>query len=134
MIDILIVGELAALASHAKNHSFESKIERLQADVKSGKLSPQEAQNQYRSLINSEVDKIPAAGIPLPPNIKQALKSGIDYKELAGKVDPDTYNFFSPSLLVWGLESCTTQVIQLTRIAKLQIDIVAMQIFVNDLH
>lgn len=93
MIDILIVSGLAALAAHAKNQSFEGKIERLQTDVKLGKLSPQEAQNQYRSLINSEVDKIPAQGIPLPTNIKQALESGLDYKELAGKVDPDTYNF-----------------------------------------
>lgn len=93
MIDVLIVSGLAALAAHAKNQTFEGKLERLQRDVKSGKLSPQDAQNQYRNLINSEVDKVPAEGIQLPDNIKQALESGLDYKELAGKVDPDTYNF-----------------------------------------
>ncbi|HEY9798827.1 MAG TPA: hypothetical protein V6D25_00595 [Leptolyngbyaceae cyanobacterium] len=40
MIDILIVAGIAALAAHAKNQSFESKLGRLQSDVKSGNFSP----------------------------------------------------------------------------------------------
>ncbi|MBD2492613.1 hypothetical protein [Aulosira sp. FACHB-615] len=93
MIDLLIIGGLAALVSHGRNQTFEGKIERLQQDLKTGKINSQQAQSQYGEIIKGEIDKIPANGMPLPPNIKQAFESGLDYKQLAGKVDPDTYNF-----------------------------------------
>ncbi|MBD2457728.1 hypothetical protein H6G80_27110 [Nostoc sp. FACHB-87] len=68
-------------------------MERLQEDLKSRKISPQEAQEQYQNLIGKEYDKIPAQGFKLPPDIRQALENGLDYKQLSGKVDPNTYNF-----------------------------------------
>lgn len=93
MIELFIVGGLAALMSHAKNQTFEGKLERLQEDFKSGKLSPQDAQNRYQAIAQNEMSKMPASGIPLPKEVKQALENGLDYQKLAGKVDPNTYNF-----------------------------------------
>ncbi|ALF52215.1 hypothetical protein ACX27_04085 [Nostoc piscinale CENA21] len=93
MIDLLIIGGLAALVSHAKNQSYEGKVEKLQQDLMSGRINPQQAQSKYSEIVQTEIDKIPSQGMTLPPNIKQAFESGLDYKQLAGKVDPDTYNF-----------------------------------------
>ncbi|WP_193200830.1 hypothetical protein, partial [Nostoc sp. MG11] len=64
----------------------------LQKDFKNGKLSPQQAQSRYQDLIAREIDSVPGEGIPIPKNIKDALENGLDYKQLADKVDPDTYN------------------------------------------
>lgn len=93
MIELLLVGGLAALTAYSKSQTFEGKLEKLQEDFKSGKLSPQDAQSNYQSLIQSELDKDSAGKTKLPKNIKQALENGLNYKELAGKVDPDTYDF-----------------------------------------
>lgn len=93
MIEILIAAGIGALVAHSKSQTFEGKLEKLQEDFKTGKLSPQDAQNSYQNLIQSEMDKDPGGKTKLPANIKQALENGLDYKKLAGKVDPNTYDF-----------------------------------------
>jgi hypothetical protein len=92
LIDLLIAAGIGALVAHAKNQTFEGKLETLQRDCQNGKLSPQQAALRYQSMVDIEIDKIPGDGIQLPSNIKQALENGLDYKQLAGKVDADTYN------------------------------------------
>lgn len=92
MIDLVIAGLVGAALAHSKKQTFEGKMESLQQDLQLGKVSMPEAQSRYKSLINQEIGKVKASGIPISPELKSAFRSGFDYKKLAGKIDPDTYN------------------------------------------
>jgi hypothetical protein len=92
MIDLVIAGLVGAVLAHSKKQTFEGKMESLQEDLQLGKVSMPEAQERYKSLISREIDKAKANGIPISPELKSAFQNGLDYKKLAGKVDPDTYN------------------------------------------
>jgi hypothetical protein len=100
LIELLIAAGLGALVAHAKNQTFEGKIELLQRDFQNGKLTPEQAKEQYQKIVSSEIEKIPADGVSTPPNVKEAFKQGLDYKTLADKVDPDTYNYIEA--LYWN--------------------------------
>lgn len=93
MLEFLIAAGLGALVAHSKNQTYEGKMELLQRDFKGGKLTPEQAQSRYKNIVDAEIEKIPDDGIPLPPHIKKALEDGLDYRTLADKVDPNTYNF-----------------------------------------
>jgi hypothetical protein len=61
-------------------------------DLELGKISMPLAQDPYKSLIDQEIGKVKARVIPISSELKSAFKNGLDYKKLADKLDPKTYN------------------------------------------
>lgn len=92
MIDLVIAGLVGAALAHSKKQTFEGKMESLQQDLQVGKISMPKAQSRYKSLIDQEIDKVKASGIPISPELKSAFQNGLDYKKLAEKINPDIYN------------------------------------------
>jgi polyhydroxyalkanoate synthesis regulator phasin len=96
MIDLLIIGGLSAISAIAKSQTPQAKLQKIQDDFKEGKISPQQAQEQWQGVVGKlqkAEDREPPQRMPLPPHIKEALENGLDYKTLAGKVDPNTYDY-----------------------------------------
>ncbi|MEW5857480.1 MAG: hypothetical protein AB1861_08870 [Cyanobacteriota bacterium] len=93
MLDLIIAAAgVGVLAIYLKNRNVAGSTEPLKAEFYRGSLSPQVVAECKRSLQGKDINKVPPDGFPIPHELGAAFEDGLDYRELAGKVDPDTYS------------------------------------------